>query len=270
MKQKLIDTRKRIIFLLVLAVITVTICAMIWNHFDKLSERQKLSQIDATQSSAVIKVDGDSTTKVKEYHPSAPSAQEVRTNADIQIMDDFYKRIGKDTDVRNTYKAYSDDELKEMAHKGDFIAADTLAFNYFDRMQLDEAYAMAELGIILGSYQSLSLASYRHSPHPGEDDDEATREQNKLRLMEYLSYVQLMEMRGGGDILTTEILRNTVLKSFETAYGEKEPLTEESYIAIKKGVQELYNYYQAKRHELGLGDFDNTVPQAVTNYFHGQ
>lgn len=221
----------------------------------------------------------------------SPSAVKQRTAADVAIVDSWFDEVGYSTELRKTYdQQYSDEQLKDLADTGDIIAIDTLLERIFRKNNLEfeaklkalidagdyvgiqqlgtidkEYIALAEKGIVYGSYNAISALARSVGQVPSPDDSPEQKQQNIQSLREQLAFMGVMKMRGGGELYSTDILKEHMLNWYRKDYGE-EPLSAEDHEWINNRTHELYNHYQAKRHELGLGDFDNEPPKEVKEF----
>ena len=83
--------------------------------------------------------------------------------------------------------------------------------------------------------------------------------------MESTAYYQFYGMRGVQNL--SMLFKETQIKNFQSAYKIDKVFTAEDEAWIENRAKELYDYYQAERHKLGLGDFDNEVPKEVKTFF---
>ena len=50
-------------------------------------------------------------------------------------------------------------------------------------------------------------------------------------------------------------------------HPDAEPISDADEQYIRQRAQELYDGYQAERQQLGLGDFDNDMPEEAKRFF---
>lgn len=74
-----------------------------------------------------------------------------------------------------------------------------------------------------------------------------------------------MALRGEGERADLEV--DALIKSYERLYNQKLDLTQTDQQQIENRPIEIYNAWQEKRREIGLGDFDNSQPRGVKNFF---
>jgi hypothetical protein len=189
-----------------------------------------------------------------------------RTEAEIADVDDWFKKNGIGPS-RNSYENYSNEELAAMVFAGDFIAGDVLTERYIAETNLVEAELTAETSLVYGSHRSImNLYLIHHYDLPSVMDDDSTRLQKKNQLISMLSYLELADLRGARDLFGTDSYRRVALMSFNRAYEKDVVLTEEDYLTIQHKAKLLYEDYQNRRYELGLGDFDDELPKEVADY----
>lgn len=157
------------------------------------------------------------------------------------------------------YKSYSAETIKQLAQGGDIKALYQLA-----RLKVSEGTGKKQdivniylEAAILGSSQALEWAGIMASTDPsfsrfqGEDGEQLY----KKEMLEALSIYQVALIRGDREVL--EQVNRT---------RSKLELTPEDDEYIKARGAEIYSELEEKRKSLGLGPFDNSVPQIVKNY----
>lgn len=156
------------------------------------------------------------------------------------------------------YKNYSADTIEQLAKGGDIKAIYQLA-----RLKVAEGASKEDIVNIyleaaaLGSSQALGLAGMMATTEPsfsrfqGEDGEQLY----KKEMLEALSIYQVALIRGDRE----------VLEQVNQARSKLE-LTPEEDEYIKTRGAEIYSELEEKRKSLGLGPFDNSVPQIVKNY----
>jgi hypothetical protein len=157
------------------------------------------------------------------------------------------------------YKNYSAETIEQLAKGGDIKAIYQLArlkvaegaskkediVNiYLDAAVLGSSYALGRAGTMASSDPSFSRFQ-------GEDGEQLY----KKEMLEALSIYQVALIRGDRE----------VLEQVNQARSKLE-LTPEDDEYIKARGAEIYSELEEKRKSLGLGPFDNSVPQIVKNY----
>jgi len=160
---------------------------------------------------------------------------------------------GKDEE----YKSYSLEALKTLANGGDINAMLVLAGKIAVTNET-ESKLLIKRAAAFGSTRALQLlaidieysASLAKQPLPAE-------EKRKLQL-ESMAYYEVAALRG--DKVTWHYGES----SFKNA--GKIDFTETEWQQIKASAKIIYNELQQQRTELGLGEFDNSVPDSVKKY----
>jgi len=127
---------------------------------------------------------------------------------------------------------------------------------------IEAAIPFSQKEIIYGGLRGISsMASYMEpsltSGLPFED--------LKKQLMESVAYYELYAIRG--DNFTANLGKNTQIDVFKQAYKLDKVFNADEEALISKRARELYDFYQAERNKLGLGNFDNEVPNEVKEFF---
>lgn len=194
-----------------------------------------------------------------------------RSAADVAVVQSWFKQVGFSLDGEKAYEnAYSDDQLIAMANAGDVIAFDALSKRYLYRGETDKAFEYAERSIVYGSLNGISMMSSRDTPILHEDDSFEVRKEAKDMFKQKLAYLELMRLRGAGKLYAVHVDTKVVMDNFKVIYGEENPLSGTDYEEISANAKRLYDGYQEERHRLGLGDFDNELPEEVEAFLSGR
>lgn len=192
---------------------------------------------------------------------AVPTARKL-TATEMAVKSDWLRRTGQSPQDRETYENYSDEQLIALSNQGDFNAMHILGIRKLTSEGVQAAIPFAQKEIIYGSLTGIStMANYLE---PDMSSDLPIGELKK-QLMESNAYYHLYGMRG--DKYLTTLFKETQIKSFQTAYKIDKVFTAEDEAWIENRAKELYDYYQAERNKLGLGDFDNEVPKEVKTFF---
>lgn len=252
-------------------------------------ERQKLEDTQISSSGKTA------TAFSKDNYLMQVADLNKRSEQEIRIVDDWFKRVGFSTEPERNYdQQYTDEQLRELVKKGDVIAIDVLAKRLRERnytqfidelMRLrnsndiegigklldnrskegkTEYEFLLEKGIAYGSYNSISALASLYRPYFNNDDSPEERKYQSQRLKDYLSYVGLLELRGVKQLYGAHTDERILLERYESLYGSE--LSKEESAEISRKAQELYDHFQNERHKLGLGNFDNELPDEVKKF----
>lgn len=160
------------------------------------------------------------------------------------------------------YEGYSIETLESLADEGDIRAmhnlADRYARLYIDKGEGDAGLALKnktlERAAVYGSTKALMQLGVAASS--GSLD---SKKEGRELLLEPLAYFEVAAIRG--DRLAKSKLSHVVTEQ------EQIELTSEDIGYIEARAEEIYQDLQKKRTELGLGEFDNDVPESVKRYF---
>ncbi|ACE83201.1 hypothetical protein [Cellvibrio japonicus] len=159
------------------------------------------------------------------------------------------------------YDSYDVETLKKLAEADDVQAMHKLARWY---MQLDNfldyGFKAAEpllwKAAIYGSTGAIAeLASIQDSKRFGVSDDAEKRD----LLLESFALYKAAELRG--DRWGSLTMKKPTMKINNYSFSQQEEAE------INRRAQKIYNELQTQRHEIGLGDFDNSVSPAVKKLF---
>lgn len=281
-----------------LVMIPVVLIAMVVAWFVAMAQRDQAREIRQQQfgdAYAVQKIGAPSSQlNVVDNHISERNVQ--RTNQDVMVVDDWFKKVGFATERQKAYELqYTDEQLQSLVDNGDVIAMDALlnkiqqrewqdfeqkmlALNaaedaggmtkYLNSLQQrDDSYqiGLIEKGITHGSFNSIAAMAGKLRPALFPDDSPEVRLSNKQQLLERLSYFELLRLRGAGGLYAIGVNERLDHEWYEKQYGEK-LLSEDDKIKISSRAKELYDYYESERQKLGLGEFDNSMPDEVRDF----
>jgi len=159
---------------------------------------------------------------------------------------------GKQSD----YEGYTNEILKTLANEGDIHAMQTLAARIGGAqgvalLKLAAAHGstMALLSMAIDVASNYEVAELNGAPLPDE-------EKRKLQV-ESKAYYEAIGLRGD------EEFRRSGDRHFA---DEKVEFTQAEQHYIKERAKAIYDELQQQRTELGLGEFDNSVPDSVKKY----
>lgn len=164
-----------------------------------------------------------------------------------------YKFYGPD--ILSDYQGYDMETLSRLSDSGDIKAMHVMAdrATSFDDMKKHlwraAVYGSTEALIQLGASNENSNGSIKELPG----------DRQREKILEILSYYEVAQMRGDwwGNITSAPSL----IERF------KVDLSENDKQLIRQGAEQVYNNLQAARNDLGLGEFDNSVPDSVIKFY---
>ena len=157
-------------------------------------------------------------------------------------------------DEPDDYKNYNKQTLEKLSESGDIHAMHTLAE---EQETISAANKILRQAAVYGStYAIVLIGSSLETEH---HFSEKTAEERKNLEMEALAYYAAARLRGDqwGEIAEA----NSILNRFPMR------LSEGDKAQIEANAQKIYSDFQQQRYQLGLGDFDNYVPDAVNEFF---
>ena len=186
---------------------------------------------------------------------------ELIHRANMEFVERWERERRMNPDNAPEYKSYSNETLEKLAQGGDIIALTTLADRYElqrDSVSQGKAEAARTKAIIHGSTYALAQESVHYESAAFLAKDTAQAKANTMRSMA-LKKVSVLR---GDPLYYLVDLRSPEYKRL------KIDLDENDFIEINATVQKIYDDYQAQRHALGLGDFDNSVPEIVRESYN--
>lgn len=172
----------------------------------------------------------------------------------------WFDLLSEDFNGAPDYRNYPNDALEKLAEEGDLRALHTLARQ---PIKTEEYIEILTKAATYGStYALIQIANgittqKEFIPNP-------TEENKRLAIIDALAYVEVVKMRG--DITASKEHAMTIQNAYHFVPSEGESQL------IQEKAQVIYNDLNSKRKELGLEEFDNSVPPLIESYhrFHEQ
>jgi|GEM_PF-3498607 len=244
--------------------------AAFWNFYDrqevapitiaeKLTKKQiPQAPVEPNHSNQAAEV------SAKPKMPSKVPAEIQRmagTPAEAAEVNDWFRAHGRySTD--DDYSGYNQSTLETLADGGDIQAMHALSRMYLDsehiideRYGFDGANKQLSNAAVHGSTQAFTeLAIFKEAQfYSGEKDLAAKRAAG----LEIMSLYRAQELRGDRWA--------SLSQGFE--FNKKLAPTAEESRAIDARAKEIIDDLQNRRQELGLGNFDNSIPDVVSRFF---
>lgn len=184
------------------------------------------------------------------------------TPAQASEVKDWYVRRGNYafSDGNREYVSYNQATLEKLSANGDIRAMHALANMYQDDVHLhqygaDAANILYRNAAVYGSTQALADLAVDHQVR--FFSHETNEQAKKAAGLEVLALYNVAELRGDKWANLNEGL---LFKRGLTISVE-----EQQYINMRS--QQIYDELRQRRNELGLGEFDNSVPDTVKHFF---
>lgn len=157
-------------------------------------------------------------------------------------------------DMQDDYKNYDSETLQKLSETGDVRAMHILS----DRAgSLDESRKILHRAAVFGSTEALTQMGTIEQINNGIR--EMNPEERKEIIMESLSYYEAAEIRG--DWWPKIQNHESLLERFSVELSQQEKDR-----VVRRG-KEIYDELQENRYKLGLGNFDNSVPDEVIKFY---
>ena len=159
--------------------------------------------------------------------------------------------------VNSEYLTYNIETLDKLVNSGDVQAIVPLGLAYLRRSGIDTANQFF-LDMAARGYTHVfnTMGSFLETDR---NNNSVTTEEKASSAIEILANYNVAELRG--DRWPNIASANSFIRSNNIQ------LSDEDLQKVNARSQEIYNQMQQKRTELGLGDFDNSVPASVKKYF---
>lgn len=164
------------------------------------------------------------------------------------------------------YRDYERATLEGMAKNGDTLALNELATRLINEGAREQAKEALWTAVVLGdSAALLNLSSLSERYASVEETIEVRKAVDRQGKLESLAVARVAAIRG--DIAMSKLAINSVKTRYQVSYNEALELTQDELDLIKDRAAEIYQNLQAKRTELGLGDFDNSTPEIAKELY---
>lgn len=201
-----------------------------------------------------------SSSGVASIEPSVKKNEALSQVAKFEYITRWMQERGAQLESVPEYKGYSDETLEKLADGGDIRALAILADKYgskYDEVSQRKASAARTKAAIYGSTYALEQEAVHYEKLAYLANDENKK---KAYIMESMAMRKVSVLRGY-PINYLADLRSPEYMSL------KIDLNQNDFIAINSAAQNIYNILLEKRQSLGLGDFDNSVPEIVQRHF---
>lgn len=186
------------------------------------------------------------------------SSENAVSFAEFREVEDWNKSRGYiDPKDREIYESYSEQTLFSMANEGDIYALDEMASRAIEAGDNSEKpFQLLYRAAIYGSSAALEKMTIFTAPDPSNKDERTRR----AAAIETLAILSVGVLRGDPRVGIGGV--EGYKWRYERLYGELN-LTEEESQKIAERAREYYDLMLQERHNLGLGDFDNSTPKSM-------
>lgn len=223
---------------------------------------------ESAQSSPLQSIDST----VKQYSDKK-RVEELRgfmgTPAETAEVKKWFAQHGElfgDADLE--YQSYDENTLRSLGNNGDIRALHRLA-----EICLDKDHYMLEgygpvaaegylwMAAILGSSKALADLALMHDARVFGDPNSSGAEKR-------LAAIEVLARYGAASLRGNRYPEINDASTFKETYQIN--LSSEEQLVVNQRAKDIYENMLSKRRELGLGEFDNTAPDSVKNFFASQ
>jgi hypothetical protein len=190
---------------------------------------------------------------------SNPIVEQYRTMmgnpVEMAEVKEWFNRMGYPAFDTNEYSSYDQKALEKLAKNGDVRAINLLAQMIYGTEGFDASKSLYLEGAARGStdsINSIALITYIERLRGVTDDI-----QRQSVVVDLLAWSKVGKLRGD----------EFSYLNGGRSYIQDYVISEEQEANSDKLAQQYYQQLQIKRDELGLGAFDNSVPESVKNFF---
>lgn len=166
------------------------------------------------------------------------------------------------TEDSAVYESYSDETLKSLGKQGDLLALDLLISKAVKAGNEKAAKQYITIAAVYGSTTPLGSLAFFTFPGHSNNLTEAGR---RISALETLAVTKVIEIRG--DRSLAKSTHTSLFNSYKRIYSSDLVISDDEQKYVDSRAQEIYDQLQKIRHEVGLGDFDNTEPTSIKKVF---
>ena len=188
-----------------------------------------------------------------------------RKQLQSQIEQYNYDRGYASQETVEQYQNYTINMLQELGKNGDIYALTELGLRASNEANYKLSFSYFESAAIYGSTVALG---YLRNHYEMANQLYLDEKNGRRALMGAISYFRVAELRGdySNSDLSEKYLSNYGAHSSGT-YDEVK-LDENDLQEVDKMAQQIYDALEKRRVELGLGPFDNSIPEGSTAQLH--
>ncbi|ACE84269.1 hypothetical protein CJA_3097 [Cellvibrio japonicus Ueda107] len=202
---------------------------------------------------------------------SATTGKGILNESDIRDINKANEQnIASPAFSQSDYAMYDEATLERMADSGDVSAMKALWVKYLKSDDVNDVEKMRQLVTKAIVYGDRDM--FQHMPELSSLSDrftnpEASPEQKHNAMIDLLAYHEFMGMRGN---LSEKYSGQEVFFIVHSTPEAPIKLTAADKAAILARAREIYANYEGERMKLGLGPFDNSVPDGLKKLYEMQ
>lgn len=225
----------------------------------RLSEQEKEEMLRKIKLALSESRDIDQHSPANELNEDA--AEEMPdwlTEEGLHQVSEFRKQRGYSLKSENSdYNNYDIATLESLSDSGDFVATQILAQKYHELNRRKEAYETYAKSAIYGSTSALrSLATFHQSQYYMSSSIDETQQIEAA--LDVLAFFQAAVIRGDTEALVDA-------KAFIDV--NEMQLSESDRQEVYSRGKRIYNILSEVRASMGLGEFDNSIPDSLKGYY---
>lgn len=164
------------------------------------------------------------------------------------------------------YQSYSEQTLKDLSNAGDVKAMMALGLYYIEKdNRPDDSNAQFHKAAVYGATVALTYLASQAQIDMIATEADKTPEGREQGVTEIMAYYKVAAMRGDQGQSVANI--NAYTTVYKVRYGQELSLDKEQLDEIDRKAKAIYDDLQKQRHDLGLGDFDNSTPEVLKKRF---
>jgi hypothetical protein len=247
----------------------------VWMFYSGASNSENQKTIKSSRQQPEVKMVVPMPSKKQQLIPAQQKDDIVFTDKDISEIERWNsKSIHHSSFTGSDYDTYDEKILVNLINGGDVMAMKALWSRYLHSGNpelLEKQYELVERAIIYGDREMFQYMQANAKLTTSLGNPDLTEDQRKAVALEYLALTEFMGMRG--QLEDKYQAQKSLFRLYPEIYsntGSELTLTENDKLKIKSEAKNIYQYYENARKELGLGEFDNSVPQGVQKNFERQ
>ncbi|PUA28528.1 MAG: hypothetical protein B0W54_19000 [Cellvibrio sp. 79] len=160
------------------------------------------------------------------------------------------------------YQSYSEETLKDLSDSGDVKAMIMLGSYYIQKENKpEESAAQYHKAAVYGATSVFADLASKAQIDALSNETDKTDEGREQVVTEVMALYKVVAMRGDPRGSTANI--NAYQEVYKVRYKQELSLGEDQLNKIDLRAKAIYDELQKERHQLGLGDFDNSTPDVI-------
>lgn len=229
----------------------VSASSRVENHHTKVSGRSLSSPVNNSSNEYIFFLSEEILAEIR-----ASNENSVFVDRDGKVYPHYSKEILMSLAAQGDLRAIKERVYRYLHEKPEYLEGDSREVTDKNRALQREWHEQRNKylyeAVLYGDREFLAAASPMYFRHVDPSDLEA----NRVVLLEQLGFLEFVGKRG--KVMDKYYMAISAVKIYEEMYGKLQ-LTDADKAFIRDQAKDIYDGFEKKRIEMGLGEFDNSV-----------